>query len=225
MIQAVFIDIDDTLIDFYESSRQAIILSCRDNHIEYTDSLFHTFLRINDSFWKSYEKKQISKDCIFSNRWKEVFIETGIDFDGISFEKSFYNHLTETAVPVNGALQLLQYLSNKYDVYAASNGSLMQQIKRLKNAGMFTYFKDIFVSEQVGFSKPSREFFSGIFNSVGNLEPENSIMIGDSVSADISGAIRFGMKTIWYNPLNIDNATLHIPDYTVASLDEIQLIL
>ena len=56
-------------------------------------------------------------------------------------------------------MELLKYLHGKYILCVASNGPYMQQVNRLKISGMLPYFSDLFISEEIGSSKPSEKFF------------------------------------------------------------------
>ena len=79
----------------------------------------------------------------------------GIDADGVKFEAYFRDCLFDSAIPVEGALSLLEYLKKKHVLCAASNGPYRQQVNRLKVGGMLPYFSDLFISEEIGAEKPS----------------------------------------------------------------------
>ena len=65
---------------------------------------------------------------------------------------------------------------------------------------MDQHFKDIFVSEEVGYRKPMKEYFSYCFDKIGDLDKEKTLIIGDSLSSDIKGGNNAGIATCWYNP-------------------------
>ena len=142
----------------------------------------------------------------------------GIDFDGEEFERRFLKTLHETAVKMDGADELLEYLSKKYTLHVASNAPENQQRLRLEKAGLLKYFDKIFTSEKIGFAKPQPEFYAYCLEG---LVPSECCMIGDSLSADVDGAAKAGMKTIWFNK-KCKNETR---DVTVTSLVEIVNIL
>ena len=114
-------------------------------------------------------------------------------------EKEFRRLLHLSAVPVEGAKDILEYLHKKeYCLCAASNGPYNQQINRLKSADMLKYFKHCFVSEMVGADKPSRQFFDGCMKEFTGVLPSECMMIGDSLTADIEGGQAYGMSTCWF---------------------------
>lgn len=186
--------------------------------------MFDTFNMINNRLWLRIEKGELTKEELYACRWNMIFALIGIDVDGVEFENVFYSYLTESAEPVDGALDLLKYLHGKYLVCAASNASYAQQIKRLNNAGMTEYLDRIFISEQIGFSKPQKEFFERCFEKISPIVPSETVMIGDSLTADIEGGASFGMKTCRYNH-NLTNESSDLPDFTVCSLSEIKKYL
>ena len=103
-------------------------------------------------------------------------------------EKEFRILLNLSAVPVDGAEEILTYLKEKdYCLCAASNGPYGQQINRLKKVDMLKYFAHCFVSEKVGADKPGKAFFDGCMKELPGVCPEECMMIGDSLTADITG--------------------------------------
>lgn len=220
-IKAVFIDVDNTLLDFNRCAIWSMQKAFEDYKLNFEPEMFETFTAVNDRLWLEIEKGELTKEELYATRWNLIFAILGIDVDGVRFENVFYSHLTESAEPVDGALELLRYLHSKYLVCAASNASYAQQIKRLSNAGMSELLDRIFISEQIGFSKPKEEFFERCFEKISPITPSESVMIGDSLTADIEGGARFGMKTCWYDH-NATGITSDLPDITVRTLGEIK---
>jgi len=225
MIKAVLIDIDDTIIDFKKSVITSLNYSFETCKLEYSDKYLDIFLEINDDLWKKVEKQEITREDVYATRWNTIFNLVGIDYDGIAFENIFRGKLGETAEPVENAYGLLEYLKSKYPLYAASNSTLPHQLKRLAKADMLGYFTKVLTSDIAGANKPSKLFFDYCFKEIGDILPEDTVMIGDSLTSDIEGGITAGMKTIWFNPnRKTQPSGMHI-DHTVTSLLEIKNIL
>ena len=225
MIKAVFIDIDNTLLDFCKSAEKAIKICFKNEGLPYTDNVFQVFYEINEGLWKQIELKEITKQEMYGLRWTTIFRALGIDDDGIAFEQSFRSTLSGIAEPVDNAVELLEYLHTKYPLYAASNSSFEHQRKRMTRADMLKYFEKMFVSENVGALKPAKEFFDYCFKEIGEIAPDEAIIIGDSLTSDILGGYNYGIKTIWFNPDKLDIPSTPHPDHTVNSLLEIKNIL
>jgi len=189
--------------------------------------LFSTFLTVNADMWNRIEKGALTVDGLWATRWNKIFDIVNISFDGPTFEASFHRHLHDLAIPIDGALDLLEYLHKKYTVCIASNSSLNQQVNRLGKADMLDKIDKIFVSEQVGAQKPNKEFFDACFSALSDTAPAQSIIIGDSIQADIIGAHKYGIHTCWYNPQNhtASQQQQSYIDYTVQKLSQIKEFL
>lgn len=225
MIKAVLIDIDNTLLDFAKSARRSIELCFEARGLNYSDNVFEVFYKINEELWKRIERREITKQDMYGKRWTSIFRELGIQADGMAFEREFRSTLSGIAEPVDNAVELLDYLNGKYPLYAASNSSFEHQRKRMTQADMLKYFKKMYVSETVGALKPAKEFFDFCLRDIGNITPEETVIIGDSLTSDILGGCQYGLKTVWYNPDGLPIPKSPSPDYTVTSLLEIKSIL
>jgi len=112
----------------------------------------------------------------------------------------------------------LQELTKRgYQIYAATNGVTYIQENRLLHSPIQPYFKEVFISEQMGTQKPSAYFYEKIAEQIAGFQFEQALMIGDSLTADIQGGNNAGMDTVWYNPSNLINNSKAIPTYTIHS--------
>lgn len=227
MIKAIFIDIDNTLLDFDAFVKSAMRDGFRKFGLgEYREDMFPVFLRINTEIWREIEQGRLSFEEMQQIRWNRIFDALGISFDGVRFEHYFREYLFDCAIPVAGAMELLNHLKGRYILCAASNGPYEQQLNRLRWGGMLDCFSHVFVSEQVGASKPSPKFFThclNVLNAQGDTQicPDEILMIGDSLSSDMAGAVGMGMKTCYFDKNRSEkNGGLSI-DHVVYTLDEI----
>ena len=225
MKKIVLIDLDNTLIDFNECARHSIINAFNELGFTYTDKVFETFITENVKIWKRLEKGEITKSQLRADRWNIILGKLGIDFDGTILEEMFENGVAKGAYAVDGAYELLDYLKDKYKLYIVSNGFRFVQESRLKIGSFEKYFEDVFVSEDIGIPKPAKEFFDYCFDKLGNPDKNDTILIGDSISADIIGGISYGIDTVWFNKNNEELPDNITPTYTVNTLKEIQKIL
>ena len=225
MITNVLIDVDNTLLDFNKCAEEAIKICFSKWNLAYSDKVFPVFIEVNDSLWQKIETGEIDKKTLYQIRWKTIFDKLGIDANGPVFEQDFRNVFTDSKEAVDGAYEILDYLSKKYTVSVASNASYQQQLIRLSNADMLKYFAHIFNSEQIGHPKPEPKFFDACFEKLGNIPKEEVIIIGDSLSADINGGAVYGIKTLWFNYGKADIPNNVKADFIVNSLDEIKNIL
>ncbi|WP_282923588.1 HAD family hydrolase [Mediterraneibacter massiliensis] len=223
MISTILMDIDDRLLDFDLCAKWAMDEAAKKMKLILPQNTYDHFKKINASLWKQMEKKEITSDEIYCVRWEKVSLAVGVSLDGKEFEKHFLAYLSKSAIQVEGALELLEYLSGKYKIYAASNGPFEQQVQRMKLAGMDNYLSGYFVSEKIGHSKPTKEFFAVCCKEICAADLSEIIMIGDSLSADIKGANNYGIKTCWFDKES--KGTENPADYTVDHLLEIKAFL
>ncbi len=224
-IKAILIDVDDTLLDFDESAKMSMAMAAEKKGILLPDNIWEVFQQVNKGLWHDLEQGLLTNAELFHIRWTKVFEAAGIEGDGPAFEKEFLNGLSICAPLIHGADEIVKYLHGKYRIAVASNGPYEQQVARLKKVGLSEYIDCLFVSGKIGHAKPSRAFFDACMADLGDLEPEEVMMIGDSISADISGAASYGMQTCWYNHKGAPAEQGEMADYTVHSLLEIKEIL
>ena len=231
MIKAVFLDIDDTLLDFEAYVRQSMKDGFEKFHLGvFDESIYQTFKKINTQVWHELELGTLSYAELLKTRWNRVFAALNIDFDGVTFETYFKGCLFDSAIPVDGAMDILSYLQDRYLLCAASNGPYEQQVNRLKLGGMLPFFSHLFISEKIGHTKPAKEFFNHCLNAINadraeKILPEEILMIGDSLTSDMAGAIGSGIKTCYFDKNHKGNPNHIALDHIISSLAEIRHIL
>lgn len=193
MIKAILFDIDNTLLDFDASVRQCL----RKGLPNYREEYFEVFLQVNREMWQQIEEGSLTYEGLLRDRFDRIFARIGMELDGPAFEDYFRKELFSGAIPVDGAMELLESLSGRYVLCAASNGPYEQQLNRLRVAGMLPYFTHLFISERVGYSKPAEAFFAHCLSTL-ELTPAEVLMVGDSYGSDIVGAKACGIKTCYF---------------------------
>jgi putative hydrolase of the HAD superfamily len=111
---------------------------------------------------------------------------------------SYIDELPKNNYLLEGAIAALDYLKDKYTLHIITNGFKDVQHIKLKNSGIYSYFKTITSSEEVGLKKPNPVIFKEALEQAG-VSKEKTLMIGDNFEADILGAEAVGMKTLFYN--------------------------
>ena len=225
MVKVVFLDVDDTLLDFDLCAASAMRRGFAQFGFPFDDSTVATFTGINEPLWKKVERGELTREELLATRWDIVFRALGIDCTSAIFEPVFHDLLKTAAVPVDGAAALAAYLHGKYTVCIASNASYAQQFSRLTLAGIAPHVDHYFVSKSIGFHKPEPGFFDACFASLPGIRPEECVMIGDSLTADVAGGANAGMQTIWFNKKKEPVPADCKADRIVTSLDEIRQIL
>jgi 2-haloacid dehalogenase len=225
-MKIVFLDVDGTLLDFDGYVKEALQTGFHKFHLgTYEPGVYQVFEQINTDLWEQIERGELTREELMKIRFRKIFDALGIDFDGAVFEQYFIDNLYDSAILIPGAMELVTYLAGKYPLCIASNGPIDQQENRLRKAGLLPFMDKLFLSEQIGAAKPSPQFFDAAFRQLPGVSPEETILIGDSLTADMAGASQYGIKTCWYNPFHKEAPSGLSLDYTVDSLGQIQNIL
>lgn len=227
MIKYVLWDVDGTLLNFHLAEENAI-RACFDEYGlgDLSEEGLNDYRKINNKYWKALEKGKIRRIEVLEGRFREFFQKYGYDTSIVSdFNISFQENLGKTYVFNNKAYETLSKLSGKYKQYAATNGSAIAQEGKLKGAGLESIFEDVFISERIGYEKPSKKFFDYIFNTIGSRDTSEYVIIGDSLTSDIRGGRNAGIKTVWFNPDKEEKDKDIDFDYEVNNLEEVLDIL
>ena len=224
MIKWVFLDLDDTVFDFGKCERAAISETLAALSLPVSEELIALYSEVNLSMWRALERGEITKTELRTKRFSQFFDRLGVERDSSYAKEIYEKNLSEKCFFIDGAEQLLSALSEKYELYGASNGIAAIQDGRIKKSGIARFFKEIFISERVGYNKPSAEFFNKIFNTIEGFDKECAIMVGDSLTSDIQGGINAGIKTCLYSEKPLGETHI-VPDYHACSLQEILTII
>ena len=222
----IFLDVDNTILDFSACELNAHKKVSQSYNLPWNVSLYNAYNKINDEWWKKFERGECSKPEIGVGRFKDYLTIVKSSISPGDFNSSYLEALAEGRFVIDGANEFVKKLYNLgYTIYIATNGNYSVQKKRLENQAFMKYVSDVFISEKLGYPKPTKEFFEGARKQACINFASDTIIIGDSLTSDIKGGINAGFDTCWYNPNNLEN-TLNIPiTYTVKSYDEILKIL
>tara|TARA_B100000809_G_C15031634_1_gene492202 strand:+ start:361 stop:1044 length:684 start_codon:yes stop_codon:yes gene_type:complete len=201
-IQHVFFDLDHTLWDFEKNSELSLkkVFDKQNVTIDLNQFL-EIYKPLNIKYWKLYRNEEVTKKELRYGRLKNTFDALNyaisdnliniIAAEYINFLPDF-NHLFEHT------FEILDYLKDKYQLHIITNGFEEIQTKKMETSNILRYFDVIVTSESVGVKKPNPKVFNFALEKA-NAKSSTSIMIGDSIEADIEGALSVGMKAIHVN--------------------------
>ncbi len=220
-------DVDGTLLDFGAAEEAAIRSLFADFGLGVcTDAMLARYSEINRNYWRALERGEMTKPEILTRRFEDFFAAEGLSGPSpAEFNAAYQTRLGDTIVYCDGSDKLVASLRGKVRQYAVSNGTVAAQTRKLARSGFDRFMDGIFLSERIGYEKPAKEFFDAVFREIGEERRAGSIIVGDSLTSDIAGANRAGIKSCWYNPRGAENGTNAKPDFEIKDLREILEIL
>ena len=199
-IDHIFFDLDHTLWDFDKNSNLAFerLFSRFKMALDIKDFI-EVYDPINLAYWKLYRDDKVTSQELRRGRLTDTFKTLGY-----SFETSLIDQLSEEYIIelpssnylFEGTVELLEYLKPNYKLHIITNGFEKVQNKKLRNSGIHHFFETVTNSEIAGVKKPNPKIFNLALKQAKAL-PENSVMIGDNLEADIFGAKQVGFFTIF----------------------------
>ena len=225
MVKSIFLDLDDTILDFRRAERRAISETLRQFGIDPTPAVVDRYHELNRQQWELLEEGKLTRPQVLTRRFDLLFSELGVDRSSQEAQAAYETQLSQGHFFMPGARELLETLAPRYDLYLATNGTPVVQAGRIQSAGIAPYFKNIFISEKLGANKPSPAFFQACFAAIPNFDPAAALVVGDSLTSDIRGARNVGLRSCWYNPEDLPSRPDIVPDYTIHALEELPPLL
>ena len=213
-------DVDGTLLDFIAAEKAAVQTLFREFGLgECTDERVERYSRINKEYWERLERGELSKPEILVRRFADFFASEGLDASKApEFNEQYQVRLGDTVVFCDDSYELLSSLRGRVKQYAVSNGTVVAQTRKLRRSGFDRLLDGVFLSEELGYEKPATEFFDQVFAAIGEPDRERMLIVGDSLTSDITGGNRAGIRTCWYNPKGEPNLTAAHADYEIRDL-------
>ena len=225
MIEFLFLDMDNTILDFDMAERIALPKTLAAFGIPASDDLVARYHAINKTCWEMLERGEILRAEIGPRRFGELFAQEGVTGDPEACNALYLKNLGIGHYFLPGAEEAVHRLSRKYRLYIASNGTASVQEGRMTSANLYPYFEKIFVSQNLGANKPAKEFFDRSFAQIPDFDPQKAMIVGDSLTSDILGGINAGIATCWVNPEHKPGNPDIQPDYEIESLVQLEELL
>ena len=227
MIKTILWDLDNTLLNFSIAEKKAISATFDNMNLgKFTTKMYNRYTKIDREYWHKIERKELSKDLALVKRYEDFFIEHGIDKNlAKEFNERYAVALSDTIVYNDKSFDLIKKLKDKYKQYIVSNGVSRVQHLRLEKSGFDKFVDGIFISDDIGFEKPNKEFFDYVLSHIEYNDKSEIMIVGDSLTSDIKGGNVAGIKTCWYNPKNEDYPCGFRVDLDVQNLNEVAEVL
>lgn len=220
----ILFDADGTLFDFDKSEKVAFFETMISFGISKNlEDLHRKYEVINKAIWQDFQEKKITSSKLRVERFQRFFQQEKITLDPFMFSPSYLKTLSQKTELLPGAEEIVKYFHGKCEMALATNGLTDVQRPRFSNSTLVEYFPHIFISEEIGFPKPNKEYFNFIFKEL--PFKKSAIIVGDNLSSDIKGGNDIGIDTCWFNPQRISNQTNIFPTYEINNLIELKGIV
>ena len=201
-VQHIFFDLDHTLWDFEKNSGATFKSIFEELNFDFSLEVFLDFYNpINHYYWKQYRENMISEVELRYLRLEKTFEAMKVSFTPSLLERVaelYIQQLSTHTELFEDTISVLEYLSSKYTLHIITNGFEHVQQSKLENSGIARFFKTVLTAEKIGVKKPHPTIFLSAMKTAEVL-PEHAMMIGDSLEADIQGALKLGMQAIHFN--------------------------
>lgn len=217
----ILFDSDDTLLDFKASEKEAIYRAFQIAGLPFDEDIRAVYSEINHGLWKALERGEVTTDRLLVLRFERLFERHGYGYDPKAMNDLYFRCLSETAFTMDGAVGMLEYLHGKYELDIVTNGVGYIQTARLANADIRKYINKLFISGEIGASKPAKEFFDHVLDNIDEKDKSKILVIGDSLTSDIKGACLAGLDSVYIG----SSVGEYAPTYTVSHISELKNIL
>lgn len=221
----IILDIDDTLLDYRTGSLSALKHCLTNNGYEFCNEHYHVFSEIDSRLWVEAQLGNLTPGQVVLKRFEELSVAIEVDVDPKKLSTSYTEYLVRDIFLVPQVRELLHALHGNCNLVAATNGITFVQQARIENSGLGRYFSKIVISDDVGFTKPSLEYYLHLHSELQHPELSTMLMVGDSLTSDIKGGNNFGIDTCWFNPDRHSNNTGILPTHEISSLLQLAQIV
>jgi putative hydrolase of the HAD superfamily len=224
----LFFDLDHTLWDFESNSRETLrelhaMERLADRGIPDAADFIDTYEEINHALWQRYESGHLDRHVLRVLRFRNTLLRYGLKDEALAVRlgRDYLALSPKRSTLFPGAKELLADLTERYKLHIITNGFEEVQHLKLASSGIQDHFDLVLTSERAGARKPDPRIFAAALKHT-KARAEESMMIGDSVPADMEGARGAGWDHAHFAPNGggDEQAT-----YVLRRLDDLRAIL
>ena len=225
MFEFLFLDLDDTILDFQKAEHIALSKTLQSFGLEPTEAVLKRYNQINKAHWEALERKELTRAQVLLGRFQVLFGEFALPVDPEKVARTYEHNLSQGHWFLPGAEEAVERLGKKYKLYLASNGTASVQKGRMTSANLYRFFEKVFVSQEIGHNKPAKEYFDACFAQIPGFDKCKAIIVGDSLTSDILGGQNAGIATCWVNPHHKERRPDIRVDYEIEALSQLEELL
>lgn len=221
----ILFDADGTLLDYDAAESHSLSVSAGSFGVSLSPGMHQAYREINSALWRKFELGQVSSEALRVRRFDELAELFGWKISGSDFSNAYLSVLSRSGHMMKGARVMLDSLPGDYQLAVITNGIRDVQYGRLSEAGILDKFEHIIISEDAGAAKPSPDFFDYMCRKIDETRKDRMLIVGDSISSDITGGVGYGIPSVWFNPESIPNRTAVQPDWEIRDWNGLKRIL
>jgi len=197
--KAILMDSDETLLNFELAEEKALHILFDHLNMEY-DLVSGDYKRINSACWAAYEKGEMTQKELRIRRFADFLALHPSLYPANKVADYYENALSMQHDELAGAYEAVQEIASHLPIAVVTNGIATIQLPRMESCSLRSFFSEIVISEEVGFSKPRPEMLLIALQKLGGIDAKDALMIGDSLTSDMRAAQNAGIDFLWYNP-------------------------
>ena len=174
--------------------------------------------------WRQLERGEITKPELKRTRFRKFFdaINFHCDEAPLTVNEHYLSLFGEGGNTLEGAVETVKKLSEEgFELHIITNGIAATQAKRLGRSGLLPYINEVFVSETIGYQKPRKEYFDSVLGSIKEKDKKKILVIGDSLTSDIKGAMNAGLPCCWLNRYGKELPEEYEIDFEISDVREV----
>lgn len=218
----VLFDADNTLFDFDRAEHEALALALKAFSIPCTPETEALYVSINSALWAMLDRGEASREWLVVERFARLTAALGVEADPAALNRTYLDQLGQQPFLLPGAEAVCRALGGHCTLAILTNGVARAQRGRFERSALAGLIPHLFISEEVGASKPSPDFFRPVLSALGVTDPRRALMVGDNLTTDIGGAAAMGLDTAWYRPAAPSHSPQTVaPTWEIGRLEEL----
>ena len=218
---AVLFDADNTLFDFDAAEAQALDLTLAEYGYPVDDQSRSCYLAVNRDLWARFDRGEVKREWLVVERFAALQRSLGGHHDPAEMNAFYLSRLAEAGCLLPGAEELCRALVPSCTLAIVTNGVASAQRGRFARSPLKALIPWLFISEEVGYQKPQRQFFDAVLSAMSLPASARIVVVGDSLTADILGAVNAGLDSIWYNPRGLPGRPDIVPTFEARTFDQV----
>ena len=194
---------------------------CRACDLPFSNELHERYRAHNSAVWTMFDRGEATKEFIVLERFRRFFADIGVERDVELANRVHLDTLATCSFPTPHSVEVVKTLSRTHHIFLITNAVARVQRGRLARAEIRPYIEAAFISDEAGAQKPTRAFFDYVFSRIDGIRRDNALVIGDSLTSDMRGAVDYGLKSCWYNPEHAENTEQIAVDFEIDDLRQL----